>query len=77
MRRDNGMGPSTAPIQSLGPMPQPTTPTPQPLQIMPGAYPSPYMYHNRYMFHFSSPMPGWNAWPGASLFPITSTQPTI
>ncbi|MFQ6668968.1 hypothetical protein Gotur_034406 [Gossypium turneri] len=37
MRRDNGMGPSTAPIQSLGPMPQPTTPTPQPLQIMPGA----------------------------------------
>ncbi|MFQ6668967.1 hypothetical protein Gotur_034406 [Gossypium turneri] len=22
-------------------------------------------------------MPGWNAWPGASLFPITSTQPTI
>ncbi|KAK5793534.1 hypothetical protein PVK06_034684 [Gossypium arboreum] len=36
-------------------MPQPTTPTAQPLQIM----------------------PGWNAWPGASPFPMTPTQPMI
>ncbi|MBA0671815.1 hypothetical protein Goklo_023875 [Gossypium klotzschianum] len=38
-------------------MPQPMTPISQPLQIMPGAYPSPYMYLNPYMFPFSSPMP--------------------
>ncbi|MFQ6631096.1 hypothetical protein Gotur_009966, partial [Gossypium turneri] len=76
-RRDGGTGPSTAPIQSPGPMPQPMTPTPQPLQIMPGAYPSPYIYPNPYMFPFPSPMPGWKAWPGASPFLITLTQPTI
>ncbi|MBA0876367.1 hypothetical protein Goshw_026531 [Gossypium schwendimanii] len=70
-KRDNSTGPSTAPTQSLGPTPQLTTPTPQPLQIMSGAYPSPYMYHNRYMFHFSNSMPGWNACPGASPFPIS------
>ncbi|MBA0784646.1 hypothetical protein Gotri_025899 [Gossypium trilobum] len=29
------------------------------------------------MFPFSSPIPGWNAWPSASLFPITPTQPMI
>ncbi|MBA0765126.1 hypothetical protein Gotri_014376, partial [Gossypium trilobum] len=44
---------------------------------MPGAYPSPYMYPNPYMFPFPSPMPGWNAWLGASPFLITPTQLTI
>ncbi|MBA0653244.1 hypothetical protein Goklo_020441 [Gossypium klotzschianum] len=39
-------------------MPQLTAPTPQPLQIMSGAYPSPYMYPNSYMFLFPSPMLG-------------------
>ncbi|MBA0780329.1 hypothetical protein Gotri_004441 [Gossypium trilobum] len=38
-----------------------------------GAYPSPYMYPKPYMFHFLSPIPGWNAWPGASLFSMTPT----
>ncbi|MFQ6637008.1 hypothetical protein Gotur_013553 [Gossypium turneri] len=36
-RRDDDMGPSTVPTQSPSPMPQPTTLTLQPLQIMPGA----------------------------------------
>ncbi|MBA0864017.1 hypothetical protein Goshw_028743 [Gossypium schwendimanii] len=77
MRRNDGTGPSTALTQSSGPTPQPMTPTPQPLQIMPGVYPSPYMYPNHYMFLFPSPMPGWNAWPHASHFPMTPTQPPI
>ncbi|MBA0753245.1 hypothetical protein Gogos_020948 [Gossypium gossypioides] len=61
-RRDDGTGPST---------------TPQPLQIMVGAYPSPYMYHNPYMFPFLNPIPGWNGWPDVSPFPMTLTQSTI
>ncbi|KAK5818466.1 hypothetical protein PVK06_023403 [Gossypium arboreum] len=76
-RRDNETGPSTAPTQSPALMPQPTTPTSQPLQIMPGAYCSPYMYSNLYMFPFPSPMPSWNALPGVSPFPITPTQQII
>ncbi|MBA0666159.1 hypothetical protein Goklo_002606 [Gossypium klotzschianum] len=47
------------PTQSSSPTPQAMMPTPQPLQIMLGAYPSPYMYPNPYMFPFLSPMPGW------------------
>ncbi|MBA0664347.1 hypothetical protein Goklo_004369 [Gossypium klotzschianum] len=58
MRRDDGTGPSKAPTQSSGPTPQVTTPISQPLQIMLGEYPSPYMYPNPYMFPFPSPMPG-------------------
>ncbi|MFQ6629364.1 hypothetical protein Gotur_006618 [Gossypium turneri] len=50
--------PSTTPMQSLSPMKQAAMPIPQPLQIIPGAYPSPYMYPNSYMFPFPSPMPG-------------------
>ncbi|MFQ6637006.1 hypothetical protein Gotur_013553 [Gossypium turneri] len=76
-RRDDDMGPSTVPTQSPSPMPQPTTLTLQPLQIMPGAYPCSYMYPNPYMFHFPSPMLGWNGWPSAYPFPMTPTQPTI
>ncbi|MBA0693919.1 hypothetical protein Goari_004259 [Gossypium aridum] len=49
---DDGTGSSTVPTQSLGPMPQATTSTPQPFQIMPGAYPSLYIYPNPYMFPF-------------------------
>ncbi|XP_017629347.1 pollen-specific leucine-rich repeat extensin-like protein 4 [Gossypium arboreum] len=48
-------GPGTGPTQSLGPTVQPSTPTAQPLQMM----------------------PGWNAWPGSSPFPITSSGPLI
>ncbi|MBA0653898.1 hypothetical protein Goklo_020998 [Gossypium klotzschianum] len=55
---DDGAGPSTVLTQLLGPTPQATTLTPQPLQIIPGVYPSPYMYPNSYMFLFPSPMPG-------------------
>ncbi|KAK5771867.1 hypothetical protein PVK06_048121 [Gossypium arboreum] len=83
-RMDDGTGLSTAPTQSPGPstastqspssMPQPTTSTSQPLQIMSDAYPSPYIYPNLYMFPFPSLMLGWNAWPNASPFPMTSTQ---
>ncbi|KAG8481464.1 hypothetical protein CXB51_026217 [Gossypium anomalum] len=61
-RRDDDAGPSTAPTQSPGPATRPTqspgptvqpsTPTTQPLQMMLGTYPSPYM------FPFSSPMAG-------------------
>ncbi|KAG8488860.1 hypothetical protein CXB51_016739 [Gossypium anomalum] len=77
MRMDDGTGPSTVPAQSPGPMHQVTTLTLKPLQIMPGAYPSLYMYLNPYMFPFPSPMPSWNAWPGASPFPMTPTQSKI
>ncbi|KAH1031604.1 hypothetical protein J1N35_043778 [Gossypium stocksii] len=44
---------------------------------MPGMYPSPFMYPNPYMFPFSSPMVGWNAWPGSYPFSITPAQPSI
>ncbi|KAK5817784.1 hypothetical protein PVK06_022712 [Gossypium arboreum] len=64
-RRDDDVGPSTAPTQSPspatgltqspGPTVQPSTPTAQPLQMM----------------------PGWNAWPGSSPFLITPSGPLI
>ncbi|PPR85490.1 hypothetical protein GOBAR_AA35202 [Gossypium barbadense] len=76
-RRDNNTGPSTVPTQSSGPTVQPTTPTSQPFQIMSGAYSSPYMYPNPYMFSFPSPMAGWNLWSGSSSFLITPSQPPI
>ncbi|MBA0576591.1 hypothetical protein Golob_025329 [Gossypium lobatum] len=34
-------------------------------------------HSNPYMYPFSTPMPSWNVWPGASHFPMTPTQPTI
>ncbi|MBA0670830.1 hypothetical protein Goklo_029143 [Gossypium klotzschianum] len=68
MRPRNSPGPSLAPITSSGPataptqspdlVVQPTILTAQPFQMMPGAYPSPFMYLNIYMFPFSSPMAG-------------------
>ncbi|KAG8474364.1 hypothetical protein CXB51_033808 [Gossypium anomalum] len=71
--RDDDAGQSVAPTQSPGlstvptqppePTFQPTTPILQPFQIMPSAYPSPFMYPNPFMFPFPSPMAGWNAWP--------------
>ncbi|MFQ6662438.1 hypothetical protein Gotur_030280 [Gossypium turneri] len=45
--------------------------------MMPGAYPSPFIHPNPYMFPFSSPMIAWNAWPGLSLFSITPSGPPI
>ncbi|MFQ6670405.1 hypothetical protein Gotur_035337, partial [Gossypium turneri] len=69
-------GPATAPTQSSGPI-QPMTPTAQPFQMVSGAYHNPFMYPNPYMFSFSSPMVGWNAWPGSSLFFITLSGPPI
>ncbi|KAH1039291.1 hypothetical protein J1N35_041034 [Gossypium stocksii] len=74
---DDGTSPSTVLIQSPGPTHQPTTPTSQPFQIMLGAYSSPYMYHNPYMFPFLSLIPNWNAWLVSSSFPITLTQHPI
>ncbi|KAG8493498.1 hypothetical protein CXB51_010909 [Gossypium anomalum] len=64
-------GLSTTSMQLSGPIEQATMSTPQPLQIMPGVYPNPYM------FPFPIPMQGWNAWPGESNFLMTPTQPTI
>ncbi|MBA0862410.1 hypothetical protein Goshw_008065 [Gossypium schwendimanii] len=51
-------GPSTAPKQSPALTEQATIPTPQPLQIMPNAYPNSYVYPNPYMYPFSTPMSG-------------------
>ncbi|KAK5839254.1 hypothetical protein PVK06_008030 [Gossypium arboreum] len=86
-RRDDNTGPSTVPTQSPGPAigptqspgptVQPSTPIAQPLQMMPGTYPSPFMYPSPYMFPFSSPIAGWNAWPGSSPFQITPSGPLI
>ncbi|KAG8478892.1 hypothetical protein CXB51_028738 [Gossypium anomalum] len=70
-------GPSTAPTQPPGPTLQSTTPISHPFQIMPDAYPSPYMYPNPFMFPFPNPIAGWNAWPSLSLFLITSSQSPI
>ncbi|KAK8295749.1 hypothetical protein V6Z11_D05G079300 [Gossypium hirsutum] len=82
-RMDDDAGPSTAPPQSPGPATAPTqspsltlqpmTPTTQLFQMMPGAYPSPFMYPNPYVFHFSSPMAGGSQWPGSSPFSITTS----
>ncbi|MFQ6666801.1 hypothetical protein Gotur_033030 [Gossypium turneri] len=47
-------GPARAPTQSPDPTVQPMIPTTQPFQMMPGAYPSPFMYLNPYMFPFPS-----------------------
>ncbi|MFQ6651821.1 hypothetical protein Gotur_023995 [Gossypium turneri] len=38
---------------------------------MPGAFPSPFMHSNPYMFPFSSPMAGWSQWPGLAPFSVT------
>ncbi|MFQ6663299.1 hypothetical protein Gotur_030881 [Gossypium turneri] len=80
-------GPTTAPTQSLGlataltQLPGPTlqqmTPTAQPFQMMPSAYPSPFIYPNPYMFPFSSPMAGWNPWPSSSPFLMSLSGPPI
>ncbi|MBA0669639.1 hypothetical protein Goklo_029124 [Gossypium klotzschianum] len=53
-------GPATAPTQSPDPVVQPIIPKAQPFQMMPSAFPSPFMYPNPYMFPFSSPMAGWS-----------------
>ncbi|MBA0634724.1 hypothetical protein Godav_025592 [Gossypium davidsonii] len=45
--------------------------------MMPGAYSSPFMYPNPYMFPFSSPIAGWSQWFGSSLFSITSSGPPM
>ncbi|MBA0669668.1 hypothetical protein Goklo_024899, partial [Gossypium klotzschianum] len=55
-------GPATVLTQSPDAAVQPTIPTAQPFQMMPGVYPSPFMYSNPYMFPFSSPMVGWSQW---------------
>ncbi|MBA0804925.1 hypothetical protein Gohar_004479 [Gossypium harknessii] len=72
--RGGETGPSTAPTQSLALTEQATMPTPQPLQIMPNAYPNSYVYPNPYMYPFSTPMLGWNVWPDASHFLMAPTQ---
>ncbi|MBA0670059.1 hypothetical protein Goklo_028994 [Gossypium klotzschianum] len=50
-------------------------PTVQLFQMMPGAYPNPFMYSSPYMFPFSSPMAGWSPWSGSSLFSVTLSGP--
>ncbi|MBA0669974.1 hypothetical protein Goklo_007386 [Gossypium klotzschianum] len=49
-------GPARALTQSPDPAVQPTMPTAQPFQMMPGAYPNSFIYPNPYMFPFPSPM---------------------
>ncbi|MBA0638803.1 hypothetical protein Godav_022351 [Gossypium davidsonii] len=51
-------GPARALTQSPDPAVQPTMPTAQPFQMMPGAYPNSFIYPNPYMFPFPSPMAG-------------------
>ncbi|MBA0636900.1 hypothetical protein Godav_025102 [Gossypium davidsonii] len=53
-------GPATASTQSPDLAVQLTIPTAQPFQMMLGAYPSPFMYPNPYIFPFSSLMAGWS-----------------
>ncbi|MFQ6661850.1 hypothetical protein Gotur_029865, partial [Gossypium turneri] len=48
-----------------------------PFQMMSGAFPSPFMYPNSYMFSFSSPMAGWSQWPGSAQFPVTPSRPSM
>ncbi|XP_052489679.1 serine/threonine-protein phosphatase 7 long form homolog [Gossypium raimondii] len=60
--------PTRAPTQSPDPVVQPTIPMAQPFQMMPGAFPSPFMYLNPYMFPFPSPMAGWSQWHGSLHF---------
>ncbi|MBA0882059.1 hypothetical protein Goshw_004080 [Gossypium schwendimanii] len=60
-----------APTQSPDPAVQLMIPTQPPFQMMPGAFPSSFMYPNPYMFPFTCPMAGWSQWPGSSPFPIT------
>ncbi|MBA0635388.1 hypothetical protein Godav_029852 [Gossypium davidsonii] len=43
--------------------------------MMPGAFPSPYMYPNSYMYPFPSPMAGWSQMPGSAPFPIMPSGP--
>ncbi|MBA0670061.1 hypothetical protein Goklo_028994, partial [Gossypium klotzschianum] len=52
-------------------------PTVQLFQMMPGAYPNPFMYSSPYMFPFSSPMAGWSPWSGSSLFSVTLSGPSM
>ncbi|MFQ6640493.1 hypothetical protein Gotur_014445, partial [Gossypium turneri] len=56
---------------------QPMIPTQPPFQIMPGAFPSPYIYSNPYMYPFSSPMAGWSQMPGSAPFPVMPSGPPI
>ncbi|MFQ6621166.1 hypothetical protein Gotur_002350 [Gossypium turneri] len=70
-------GPTKAPTQSPDPIVQPTIPTAQPFKMVPGAFPSSFMYPNPYMFPFLSPMAGWSQWPGSAPFPITPSGPPM
>ncbi|MBA0876439.1 hypothetical protein Goshw_028623 [Gossypium schwendimanii] len=45
--------------------------------MMPGAFPSPFMYLNPYMIPFSSPMASWSQWPGSAQFLITPSGPLM
>ncbi|MBA0729361.1 hypothetical protein Golax_023057 [Gossypium laxum] len=69
--------PARAPTKSPDPAIQPMIPTAQPFQMMPGAYPSLFMYPNPCMFPFSSPMVGWSQWPGLSPFSVTPSGPPM
>ncbi|MBA0575899.1 hypothetical protein Golob_027474, partial [Gossypium lobatum] len=66
-----------AQTQSPDPEVQPTIPTVQPFQMMPGVFSSPFMYLNPYMFPFLSPMAGWSQWPGSAPFPVTPSGPLM
>ncbi|MBA0878261.1 hypothetical protein Goshw_002715, partial [Gossypium schwendimanii] len=66
-----------APTESPDPAVQPTIPTKQLFQMIPDAYPSPFMYPNPYMFPFLSPMAGWSQCPDSSPFSVTSSGPPM
>ncbi|MBA0638786.1 hypothetical protein Godav_024981 [Gossypium davidsonii] len=70
-------GPTRAPTQSPDPTVQPIIPTQPLFQMILGAFPSPFMYPNLYMYHFPSPMTGWSQWPGSAPFPVTPSRPLM
>ncbi|MFQ6654174.1 hypothetical protein Gotur_025261 [Gossypium turneri] len=69
--------PTRAPMQSPDAAIQQMIPTQPPFHMMPGVFPSPYMYHNPYMYPFPNPMAGWSQMLGSAPFPVTPSGPPI
>ncbi|MBA0877001.1 hypothetical protein Goshw_003207 [Gossypium schwendimanii] len=47
------------------------------IRMMPGAFLSPFMYPNPYMYPFLSPMVGWSQWPDSAPFFVTPSRPLM
>ncbi|MBA0877399.1 hypothetical protein Goshw_019933, partial [Gossypium schwendimanii] len=71
------LAPTRASTQSLDAAIQQMIPTQPPFPMMPGVFPSSYMYPNPYMYPFPNTMAGWSHMPSSAPFPVMPCGPSI